>query len=143
MFNRWAGVSPIGYEVSTRSVWIRTVTTVNSAMDTINVSSIVPLCQGLYGFPRGHQLTDGVVHMRQAMRMPRNVYMRLLWRVTLLSNFLYIRSHHVISRRGRSVHPGAIGRVSNLCSTLQELTPKPSMALNYVLVAATGEYTSL
>ena len=84
MFNRWVGVSPISYEVSTRSVWIRTVITVNSVMKTINISSIVPLCQGLYGSPRGHQLTDDVVHMLQAMRMPRIVYIRLVWRIILL-----------------------------------------------------------
>ena len=50
-------------------------------------------------------------------------------------------SYHVISARGRRVHPGAVGHVSNLCSTLQNLTPKPSITMKYVLVAATGEYT--
>ena len=57
------------------------------------------------------------------------------------SRILYHSSYHVISARGRSGHSGTVRRVSNKCLTMQDLTPEPSMACNYVGVAATGKYT--
>ena len=57
------------------------------------------------------------------------------------SRILYHSSYHVISARGRSIHPGNVRRVSNKCLTMQDLTPEPSMAVYYVFVAATGKYT--
>ena len=55
------------------------------------------------------------------------------------SRILYHSSYHVISTRGRSIHSGTVRRVSNKCLTMRDLTPEPSMVLNYVVVVATGK----
>ena len=57
------------------------------------------------------------------------------------SLILYHSSYHVISARGCSGHPGTVRHISNKCLTMRDLTPEPSIAYNYVLVAATGKYT--
>ena len=56
-------------------------------------------------------------------------------------HILYHSCYHVISARGCSIHPGTVRCISNKCLTMQDLTPEPSMAYHYVLIAATGKYT--
>ena len=56
------------------------------------------------------------------------------------SRIPYHSSYHVIPARGRSVHPGTVRHVSSKCLTIRHLTPEPSMAVNYVFVAATCKY---
>ena len=57
------------------------------------------------------------------------------------SRIVYHSSYHVISAGGRSGHSDTVRRVSNKCLTMQDLTLEPSMAFNYVFVAAIGKYT--
>ena len=52
-------------------------------------------------------------------------------------------TYHVISARGRNIHPGTVRRVSNKCLTMRDLTPGPSLVINYVFVAAAGKYICL